>query len=109
MDLLILYYTGSNDVPIPLKIFSASHNTCKAQLHANINIYPHTPYFYIEILGFTGEYNFCYFDTKHKLWVLVRTALNNNIHVKDIKLVLMIFFFFFFQLKKSQHIHAMFS
>ena len=34
------------------------------------------PYFYIEILGFTGVYLFfLIFDPKHRLLVLIRTAL----------------------------------
>ena len=40
------------------------------------NVDPLTPHFYIVKLGFTGIY-FCFlfFALKHRLWVLVRTAL----------------------------------
>ena len=35
---------------------------------------PLTPHFYIVKLGFTGVFIFSYFCSKHRLWVLVRTA-----------------------------------
>ena len=38
------------------------------------NEHPLTPHFYIVKLGFTGVYIFSYFCSKHRLWVLVRTA-----------------------------------
>ena len=39
------------------------------------NFDPLKPYFYIEKLGFTGGIHyFSYFRSKHRLWVLVRTA-----------------------------------
>ena len=38
------------------------------------NLYPIKPHFYIEKLGFVGVYQIVFFDPKHTLWVLVRTA-----------------------------------
>ena len=39
------------------------------------NVYPLTPHFYIEKLGFTGVFViFSFFALQHKLWVLVSTA-----------------------------------
>ena len=38
------------------------------------NEHPLTPHFYIVKLGFTGVYFFLSFASKHRLWILVRTA-----------------------------------
>ena len=43
--------------------------------HENMpNFDPLKPHFYIVKLGFTGVYIIFYFCSKHRLWVLVRTA-----------------------------------
>ena len=38
------------------------------------NFNPLKPHFYIEQLGFTGVHYFSYFCSKHRVWVLIRTA-----------------------------------
>ena len=47
--------------------------------HAYIIFYPFKPHFYIVKLGFTGVYIiFLISAQKHRLWVLVRTALSTR-------------------------------
>ena len=43
------------------------------------NFDPHKPHFYIVKLGFTGVYIiFFYFNSKHRLWVLVEAVLTST-------------------------------
>ena len=46
---------------------------------------PLTPHFYTVKLGFTGIYVFLIFASKHRLWVLVRTASLINVFSKKKK------------------------
>ena len=61
-NLRYLYYTSGQGMHM-------LHETCPCNEH------PLTPHFYIVKLGFTGVYFFLIFAPKHRLWVLVRTAL----------------------------------
>ena len=47
-------------------------------MKSNFKVYPLEPQFYVVKLRFTEVYLFLIFDPKHRLWVLIRTALERQ-------------------------------
>ena len=84
---ILAFYQIRDENRAKLKIsYSCGHRVSKsARYDATLNNYiaktclcneyPLKPHFYIEKLGYAGIYFFSYFAPKHRLWVLVRSAL----------------------------------